>query len=90
MPDPILPGRAGLYLSMVHYGLRHNRDFAHEHVAFFSTLRDYMGELEGLRVLDVGCGKSYWLTLLAASAGAVASGIDTEAVKAGKIGRAHV
>ena len=31
MPDPRLPGRAGLYLSMAEYGLTRHRDFAREH-----------------------------------------------------------
>ena len=34
MPDPILPGRPGLYLSMLAYGLRNTGDFAVEHAAF--------------------------------------------------------
>lgn len=83
MPDPLLPGRAGLYLSMLHYGLAHNRDFAREHWAFFERMRTYLGPLEGLRVLDLGCGKSYWLTLLLASAGARVTGADTEVVAPG-------
>ncbi len=83
MPDPILPGRAGLYLSMLQYGLACNADFAAEHWAFFERLRAYCGDPAGLRVLDVGCGKSYWLTLLLASAGARATGVDTEVVAPG-------
>lgn len=83
MPDPLLPGRAGLYLSMLHYGLAHNRDFAREHWTFFERMCAYLGPLEGLRVLDLGCGKSYWLTLLLASAGARVTGADTEVVAPG-------
>lgn len=83
MPDPLLPGRLGLYLSMVHYGLAHNRDFARENYEFFSRMREYVGDLEGRRVLDVGCGKSYWLSLLMHSAGARVTGVDTEVVEPG-------
>lgn len=84
MPDPILPGRAGLYLSMLQYGLLHYRDFAAEHAAFYRRLRQRIGEVQGLRVLDVGCGKSYWLSLLLASDGALVTGVDTEAVLPGR------
>lgn len=84
MPDPILPGRAGLYLSMLQYGLFHYREFAAEHVAFYRTLRARIGAVRGLRVLDVGCGKSYWLCLLLASDGAEVTGVDTEEVMPGR------
>ncbi len=82
MPDPIFPGRIGLYASMLHYGLTGNRDFAREHAGFFERLRSDEGPLAGKRVLDIGCGKSYWLTLLLAAAGADALGVDTELVSA--------
>lgn len=84
MPDPILPGKLGLYLSMLHYGSACSGDFAREHYAFFDRMIEHVGEVRGLRVLDVGCGKSYWLTLLLASAGANATGIDTEVVQPGR------
>ncbi len=83
MPDPILPGKAGLYLSMMHYGLFHNRDFAREHYAFYKKMLSYVGVVNQSRVLDVGCGKSFWLTLLLASHGANVTGIDTEVVQPG-------
>jgi SAM-dependent methyltransferase len=81
MPDPILPGRFGLYASMLHYGLTGYRDFAREHAAFYEHLRTDEGSLSGLQVLDVGCGKSYWLSLLVAADGAHAIGVDTELVE---------
>lgn len=81
MPDPILPGRLGLYASMLHYGLTCYREFAREHTAFYRRLRQEEGPLSGLRVLDVGCGKSYWLSLLLAGDGAHAIGVDTEQVE---------
>ncbi len=84
MPDPILPGRPGLYLSMLQYGLLHYREFAAEHVEFYRQLRRRVGDVRGLRVLDVGCGKSYWLSLLLASDGAIVSGVDTEEVMPGR------
>lgn len=84
MPDPILPGRLGLYASMLHYGLTGYRDFAREHAAFYKRLRQEEGPLSGLRVLDVGCGKSYWLSLLLAGDGAHAIGVDTEQVESGQ------
>ena len=83
MPDPLFPGKLGLYASMVHYGLTNNRAFAREHYDFFCRFRDYVGGIEGKRILEVGCGKSYWLTLLMHSLGAQASGIDTENVEPG-------
>ena len=79
MPDPLLPGRAGLYLAMLVYGLRHHADFAAEHATFFRKFLAHAGDVRGKRVLDLGCGKTFWLTLLLASAGADAIGIDTEA-----------
>jgi SAM-dependent methyltransferase len=81
MPDPILPGRIGLYASMLHYGLTGYRDFAREHAAFYQRLRAEEGPFKGLDVLDVGCGKSYWLSLLLAADGAHAIGVDTEQVE---------
>jgi SAM-dependent methyltransferase len=81
MPDPILPGRLGLYASMLHYGLTGYRDFAQEHAAFYERLRAEEGPLAGRQVLDVGCGKSYWLSLCIAADGAHAIGVDTEQVE---------
>lgn len=81
MPDPILPGRLGLYASMLHYGLTGYGDFAREHAGFYERLRKDEGSLAGLQVLDVGCGKSYWLSLLLAADGAHAIGVDTELVE---------
>ena len=84
-PSPLR--RLKLYWSMVRYGNAHNQDFAAEHYEFFCGLREFirprLGELEGLRVLDVGCGKMMWLTLLLHSAGAKVTGIDTEWVEPG-------
>lgn len=78
VPDPLLPGRAGLYLSMLTYGLRHHADFAREHVEFFRRFLEFAGDIRGKHVLDLGCGKTFWLTLLLASEGANALGVDTE------------
>ena len=81
--------RIALWISMVRYGLEHNRDFAHEHFAFFermlTELESHRGtkDLEGLRVLEVGCGKMRWLTLLLHSRGAQVTGFDTEVVERG-------
>ena len=80
MPDPILPGRLGLYASMLHYGLSGYRDFAREHAGFFARLRADEGPFTQRCVLDVGCGKSYWLSLLLAAEGAQVVGVDTESV----------
>ena len=67
---------------MVRYGSSHKEDFAREHYAFFERLRrdlrPHLGELAGRRVLDVGCGKMMWLTLLLHSCGARVTGVDTE------------
>jgi SAM-dependent methyltransferase len=66
---------------MLHYGLTGYRDFAREHATFFQRLRTDEGSLSGRQVLDVGCGKSYWLSLLIAADGAHAIGVDTELVE---------
>jgi len=68
---------------MLQYGVRHNRDFAREHHAFFEKMISYVGDVNELQVLDVGCGKSFWLTLLLATSGARVTGIDTEIVQPG-------
>lgn len=78
MPDPILPGRMGLYLSMLWYGLRSHGDFAQEHAEFYRAFRERIGDVRDRKVLDLGCGKTFWLTLLLASDGAEALGVDTE------------
>lgn len=78
MPDPVFPGRIGLYLSMLAYGWRNYADFAAEHAAFFRQFLAYAGDIRGKRIVDLGCGKTFWLTLLLASEGAEAIGIDTE------------
>lgn len=71
-----------LYASMIRYGLEHHQDFAIEHWQHFESMRRYLvtrqGPLEDLRVLDIGCGKMMWLTLLLHSCGAKVTGIDTE------------
>ncbi|MCB2187213.1 MAG: class I SAM-dependent methyltransferase [Deltaproteobacteria bacterium] len=91
MPEP---GKAGLsrklalYWSMVRYGLAHHLDFAKEHYEFFAAMQQRLlplaGDLRGSRILDLGCGKTFWLTLLLHSWGAQVTGIDTEAVEPGK------
>ncbi len=76
-----------LYVSMVRYGLAHNKDFAAEHYEFFEDMMKYLekiGLINGKRVLDLGCGKAAWMTLLFHSLGANVTGIDTEVVKPGK------
>jgi len=90
MTDIQKPGllrRLRLDISMVRYGCEHNHDFAREHYTFFSGmqnhLKKYTPKLEGHRVLDVGCGKSYWLTLLLHSVGVQVTGIDTEVTEPG-------
>lgn len=78
MPDPIFPGKPGLYASMLVYALRNTPDFAVEHSRFYRSFRDFYGEVTGRRILDFGCGKTFWLSLLLASDGADAIGADTE------------
>ena len=78
MPDPMFPGRLGLYASMLVYGLRNHGDFAAEHAAFHREYLAYAGDVTGRRILDLGCGKTFWLTLLLASDGADVLGVDTE------------
>jgi SAM-dependent methyltransferase len=79
--------RLRLYASMTRYASAHNRDFAREHYAFFAEMLERLRrsgkDPRGLRVLDVGCGKSCWLTLLLHSYGARVTGVDTEYVHVG-------
>ena len=76
--------RFRLYWSMLRYGQSHNLDFAREHFEFFSELKqdveNHLGGIRRLRVLDIGCGKTCWLTLLLQISGAQVTGIDTEVV----------
>ena len=78
----LLIRRIGLFYSMIRYGNAHNLDFAIEHYKFFTNmiekLHKYKPDVKSLRILEVGCGKSYWLTLLLHSYGAKVTGIDTE------------
>jgi SAM-dependent methyltransferase len=71
-----------LYLDQVRYADSNNRRFARENQDFFQRLSDHV-QVKGKRVLDVGCGKSFWLTLLLHSYGADVSGMDTEYVRPG-------
>ena len=94
MPDSLF-NRLKLYASLVRYSNAHNRDFANEHYAFFAgmqqNLKKYgIDDLEGLRLLDVGCGKSAWLTLLLHSYGANVTGIDTEFVRFGRTMKKYI
>jgi len=74
--------RVKLFISMLRYGFDHNLDFAQEHYDFFkkmiNDLSRYNLDIQSKRVLEIGCGKSYWLTLLSHSYGAKITGIDTE------------
>ncbi len=86
MNEPV--SRFRLYLSMLQYGNAHNRDFAKEHASFFSKMlgdlaRLGVKDLEEKDILDVGCGKSYWLSLLLSGLNARVVGIDPEVVRAG-------
>lgn len=80
--------RLGLFLSMVRYGNAHNRDFAIEHYEFFDNMINKLNSLgfqtKNLRVLEVGCGKAYWLTLLLHNYGMNVTGIDTEFISSNK------
>lgn len=76
--------RLYLYFEQVRYADSNSQRFAQENWDFFCKMREYFSQmgvdLKGKRILDVGCGKSYWLTLLLHSYGALASGMDTEYV----------
>ncbi len=79
--------RLPLYWSMVRYANAHNRDFAREHWRFFQGLEGWLAAngraLQG-RTLDVGCGKSFWLTLLLEAHGLQVTGVDTEEIEPGR------
>ena len=74
--------RLALFLSMIRYGNAHNLDFAVEHYEFFENMIKKLNKLslqkKNLRVLEVGCGKAYWLTLLLHNYRMNVTGIDTE------------
>lgn len=77
--------RLRLYRDQTAYARSNNRGFAHKHYEFYQAFLDRMvprlgGSISGKRVLDVGCGKSYWFSLLLHNDGACVTGIDTEYV----------
>jgi SAM-dependent methyltransferase len=76
--------RLRLYWSMLVYGLRKHRRFAAEHAQFYRDMIAITGPVRGRRVLEVGCGKMYWLSLLLHSDGALVTGIDTEVPMPGR------
>ncbi|MGQ9584477.1 MAG: class I SAM-dependent methyltransferase [Anaerolineae bacterium] len=51
--------------------------------ALQARLEKYLGDLQGKRVLDVGCGRTYPFTLLLHSLGAHVTGIDLEFIPRG-------
>ena len=77
--------RLRLYLDQLRYATRNTRRFAHQHYEFFVNFEKqivpYFDTLAGQRVLDVGCGKSYWFSLLLHSRGAQVTGIDSEVIE---------
>lgn len=77
--------RLRLYLAQLRYATRNTRRFAHQHYEFFANfekqIAPYFDILTVQRVLDVGCGKLYWFSLLLHSCGAQVTGIDTEIVE---------
>ncbi|MEW6264412.1 MAG: class I SAM-dependent methyltransferase [Thermodesulfobacteriota bacterium] len=80
--------RLKLYASMLRFGLTHNQDFALEHYGFFAGMLERLRKLDkdprGRRVLDVGCGKTFWLSLLLSNFGAEVTGFDVEPVSTGR------
>ena len=80
--------RLKLYLSMIRYADSNTERFAQENVDFFRRMqqdlkRHGIEDVAGLRVLDVGCGKHYWYTLLLHNWGTKVTGIDVEYVRSG-------
>lgn len=79
--------RFQLYLDILRYNQANTRFFAQKHFAFFrdfiKRIEFYIEDIKDKRILDVGCGKSYWLTLLLHSYSAEVTGIDTEVVDVG-------
>lgn len=74
-----------LYLDQVRYATRNTRRFARQHYDFYTSfetqIASYIDSLAGKRVLDVGCGKLHWFSLLLHNRGARITGIDTEVVE---------
>lgn len=80
--------RLKLYLSMIRYADSNTERFAQENVDFFRRMQQDLKrygieDVAGLRVLDIGCGKHYWYTLLLRNWGAKVTGIDVEYVRPG-------
>jgi SAM-dependent methyltransferase len=77
--------KLGLYLDQLCYATRDVRRFAHRHYEFFVKFEMQIGlyfdTLAGKRVLDVGCGTSYWLSLLLHSRGAQVTGVDIQVIE---------
>jgi ubiquinone/menaquinone biosynthesis C-methylase UbiE len=77
--------KLGLYLDQLCYATRDVRRFAHRHYEFFVNFEMQIGlyfdTLTGKRVLDVGCGTSYWLSLLLHSRGAQVTGVDIQVIE---------
>lgn len=75
----------GLYLEQLRYATRNTRRFAHQHYQAFADfeaqIAPYCESLAGKRVLDVGCGKLYWFSLLLHSQDTEVTGIDIEVVE---------
>ncbi len=73
---------------MIRYADSNTERFAQENANFFHRMQQDLqiygiNEVSGKRVLDIGCGKQYWFTLLFHHAGADVTGIDIEYVKPG-------
>lgn len=88
--------KLNLYLHQLRYATHNTRRFAHQHYAAFDTfskdIASYVKDLSKQRILDLGCGKLYWFSLLLHSCQANVTGIDIEVVEPsgrglGKYGR---
>lgn len=75
-----------LYRGQLALAQRNTERFAREHCGWFArmqqTLRPWLADFTGLRVLDLGCGLLQWQTILLHSVGARVTGVDMEYVRA--------
>ncbi len=78
--------RLRLYAAQVGFAGRFTDRYAADHCMWFdrmlTTLRPYIADLRGLRVLDVGAGILQWQTIMFQTMGARVTGVDMEYIRA--------
>lgn len=77
--------RIRLYISQLLWAGKYTKRYAEDHCMWFGRLREtlkpYIQDFNGLRILDIGCGMLYWQTMMLHSLGAKVTGIDHEYIR---------